>query len=250
MTSCDCKTSPCCSEGPAARLWEPPGRQSVGRSDRKEENGIEKGHWTKKTGQNHNEAKLWSWTILKLNVDWDDGAFLLQNLLFFDFFIFIPLISLAISVTRCEPSGLVTTPRCSRFSCLCSNASVTLRRNCRSCCRCALQSWQWLSPTCSIQFFFLHSNFIWYIWYIWFHSFRVIGVFWARFTPQLWGSDFAFARRWKEWNKHDRTKYTDHTEPKRCPDTMRQTKNVGRWKWAALDIVDGRIVSVECLKDA
>lgn len=78
----------------------------------------------------------------------------------------------------------------------------------------------------------------------------MIGVFWARFTPQLWGSDFAFARRWKEWNKHDRTKYTDHTEPKQCPDTMRQTKNVGRWKWAALDIVDGRIVSVECLKDA
>ena len=69
LTSCDCKTSPCCSEGPAARLWEPPGRKSVGRSDRKEENGIEKGHWTKKT-----RAKSpWGETLILNNFEAECG---------------------------------------------------------------------------------------------------------------------------------------------------------------------------------
>lgn len=69
LTSCDCKTSPCCSEGPAARLWEPPGRQSVGRSDRKEENGIEKGHWTKKT----RAKSQWGETLILNNFEAECG---------------------------------------------------------------------------------------------------------------------------------------------------------------------------------
>ena len=107
--------------------------------------------------RNFDPEQFWSWTWIEMMEPFFYKTFC--SLIFSYLFPWFPLISLAISVTRCEPSGLVTTPRCSRFSCLCSNASVTLRRNCRSCCRCALQSWQWLSPTCSIQFFFFALKF-------------------------------------------------------------------------------------------